>query len=119
MRREAMNIPPSPMASRYATFTSWNAVTVPVVSERTSSIPWYSGRQRTTHWSSLRVDGDRVEGRGEEEHRQHDELDEVEVLPAPHPGHGGDPGSCEPEPDHEARGKRQECPPRLDEAEQR
>ena len=52
MRRDATYIPTRPSAARYATLTSWNGPTVPVVSERMSSIPWYSGRQRTTHSST-------------------------------------------------------------------
>ena len=39
-RREAMNIPKTPIVRRYATLTSWKAPAVPVVSDRTSSIPW-------------------------------------------------------------------------------
>ncbi len=40
IRRDETQSPTSPSASRYATLTSWNGPTVPVVSERMSSIPW-------------------------------------------------------------------------------
>ena len=65
----------------------------------------------------LGVHGDGIEGRREHEHRQHHELDQVEVLPRPHVGDGGDPGSSEGEADDEAGRQREDRPRGIDEPE--
>ena len=117
IRREAIASPTMPMIDRYATWTSRTGEIAPTVSERIRSTPWYSGVIRTNAWSSGGYAVDRVERAGEQEHRQDDELDEVEVLPRLHERRRRHADRPEGEPDQERRRHREDDPRRHEQPE--
>ena len=116
-RRDTIARPAKPITSRYATWTSVCGPTTPTVSCRSRSTPWYSGVSWTTIRSQLREAVEREERAAEQEHRQDDELDQVEVLPRPHERGRGHANRGEREADQQRAGHGQEDQRRAHEPE--
>ena len=94
-----------PIITRYATWTSRIGVDVPD-GQRAEQVDALVERgQADDELERRRVRLERIERRREQEHRQDDQLDQVEVLPGPHERRRGHPDRPEGEPDQQCAGK--------------
>ena len=87
-RRDTTTRPTRPIAARYATWNSSDRRDRPERQRADQVHALVQRRQLDDDPERLRIGVERKERAREQEHRQHDELDQVEVLPGPHERRG-------------------------------